>query len=137
MKRLFHHILLLFTVLWFNNLFAVNSDKAHAHFLSSEKNSEVYASSDAEFKSDADVKQYLFIPKAFKDKIELSESEIETENFQFNHLSGTFSFFETYFFTATNGNISQLFHNGLAPCQHFLYLATIKSFCIIFCVYRI
>lgn len=90
-----------------------------------------------EFESNSDLKLPFFVQKNVKDKIELSESETETEDSQTGNTSGNFNFFDTYLPTHTFGNTPTLIQNGLAPCKHILYLTTIKSLCIIFCVYRI
>ena len=137
MKRLFHYILILLTTLLIRNLCFADSNKGEFVFSSAEPEFENTLSSTFEFKLDSEVKQFFFIQKNFKDKIELSESESETEDCQTNNISGTFNFFETYLYTASHGNFSNQIQNGLTPCKHHLYLATIKSFCIIFCVYRI
>ncbi|MCG2611845.1 hypothetical protein LZZ90_10045 [Flavobacterium sp. SM15] len=136
MKRLFTYILFLFTTLLVSNQLFANSDKAITHFSSTEASYQNPSSLVFEFES-SDLKQPFFAQKDFKDKIELSESENETEDSQAFHLSGNFNFFENYLPTYTSGNLTTQIQNGLAPCKHLLYLATIRSFCIIFCVYRI
>lgn len=137
MKRLFNYILLLFTALMISNQLFANSTKAENHLSSSEASYQNPASLVFEFESISDFKQPFFVQKDFKDKIELSESENETEDSQNITFTGTFNFLETYLPTYSSGNLTTQIQNGLAPCKHILYLATIRSFCIIFCVYRI
>ncbi|MEW5675948.1 hypothetical protein ABGT15_06505 [Flavobacterium enshiense] len=137
MKRLFSYILLLFTALLISNQTFANTNKAKLPISLNEVGFHDSPSISFKFDSDSDVKQLFFIQKNFKDKIELSESEIETEDSRTASTSGHFSFFETYLLTHAFGNTCKLVQNGLAPSKHLLYLATRKSFCIIFCVYRI
>lgn len=133
MKRLFNYLLFLFTALLVSNPLFANSNEAITAFSVSETS---YHAS-FEFESNSDLKLPFLVQKDIKDKIELSESETETEDSQTDHTSGNFNFFETYLPTHAFGNTRTLIQNGLAPCKHILYLTTIKSLCIIFCVYRI
>lgn len=133
MKRLFNHLLFLFTALLISNPLFANSNEAIPVFSIPETS---YHAS-FEFESNSDLKLPFLVQKNIKDKIELSESETETEDSQTDHTSGNFNFFETYLSSHAFGNTHTLIQNGLTSCKHILYLTTIKSLCIIFCVYRI
>lgn len=133
MKRLFHYLLFLFTALLISNQLFANSNKEDVVFAVSETTYHATFS----FESNSDLKLPFFVQKNIKDKIELSENESETEDSHTANKSDNFNFFETFLPCHTFGNSSIQIQNGLAPCKHILYLTTIKSLYIIFCVYRI
>lgn len=137
MKRLFNYILLLFTALLVGNQLFANYNKVEDTLSKTATSYKTSPSLILEFESFSEYKEPFLIQKDIKDKIELSESENETEDSLSIDFPNTFSFFDNYLYSHTFGNFGTLIQNGLAPCKHILYLATIKSRYIMFCVYRI
>lgn len=137
MKRLFNYILILSTALMISNQLFANSYKAGAPFKESQTTFQDPTKLVVEFESVSILHQPYFIQKIDKDKIELSENENETEDSQSLYVPRNFNFFENYFYPHSSGNFSTQIQNGLAPCKHILYLETMQSLRIIFCVYRI
>ncbi|MGX7668599.1 hypothetical protein [Flavobacterium pedocola] len=133
MKRLFNYLLFLFTALLVSNQLFATSNKAKDAFTTSE----TAYHTPFEFETNSDVKSPFFAQKDIKDKIELSESETETEDSQAFTFAASFNFFEAYLTTPTFGNLCRLIQNGLSPGKHVLYLENLQSLCIMYCVYRI
>lgn len=88
--------------------------------------------------NNCDVKQALPIYfDDLKDRVEISEVEVEEEENSLTRFNYHFNFFGTYLATTNGLNATFISKNKLMPCKDLNYVSTINSWHILFCVYRI
>lgn len=139
MKRFLKYFFILFATLLIGNIIIAKSNEVSILF----ENTQVQQGDTAGHVAldrviHPEYKHYFTNLDSCADRIEVSESETDVEDFSIGHqLVSTVNYFTSYLNSNLFGQLDCFTSNGLAPCKHIFYLTTIESFNIIFCVFRI
>lgn len=139
MKKFIKYFFILLATLLLSNIIVAKSDKVSALFESTSVHEVANFNPIAlQPLAKAKYKTYVTNLEGSGDRIEVSESETDVEDFQVTpQLVKNTNYFTSYLETNLFGQLDCFTRNGLAPSKHIFYLNSIESFNIIFCVFRI
>lgn len=138
MKRFIKYFFILFTTLLVGSTVFANSFKVDTPFgniKALNNGTESFSGLDSDLNTH--FKHYFSALEDNYDRIELPETENDTEDFNTSQPFQNFINYSNFFSGFLPGKYTSLKEKGLESCRYTSYLSTIESFHVIFCVFRI
>ncbi|KGO96809.1 hypothetical protein [Flavobacterium enshiense] len=138
MKRFIKYFFILFTTLLIGNTVFANSFKDDVPFGNIKAlNNETESFSGLDSDLNTHFKHYFSALEDNQDRIELPETENDTEDSNTSLPFHNFNDYSNFFSGILSGSYITFKEKGLDSCKYTSYLSTIESFHVIFCVFRI
>lgn len=138
MKRFIKYYFFLFATLLVGSPVLASSFKGDASFGNiTILNNETISFSGLDSALHTHFKHYFSALEDNNDRIELPETENDTEDFNTSQPFHNINDYSNFFSGTLFGNYAVLKEKGQNSCKYTSYLSTIESFHVIFCVFRI